>query len=302
MYYDEDSTYYRSLSPIAKAVNKGRVIAQGGLPRLFFLCGANGHDGNISYRRKQVSDFIHQQIKNSHIIIAEQFFDEYIKNQAHNKKNSLDFEHILSEISEKIIIIMESPSAVCELGAFAHERLRKKLIVINDKNFIDSPSFINTGPIQAVKDSCGSGNIIWYPMENNSPLDTDGIASTFIEINNLLHNSPTHYKSIDSNQIDPSQKISITSILFIHDLIFMMNEVNYKGLIYALKKIFGENKDYSNTGKILTLLISLQFIDYPESFSNIKSKRHQSFFKYTDHDITSRKGFLLNNLKKKMRA
>lgn len=293
------STYYRSIAPIKSAVEKSQVVSLDEAPRLFFLCGANGHDGNISYRRQQVLNFLKNNIRHSHIIIAEQFFYEYQKNS--KTKNSLDFEHALSAISEKIIIILESSGAICELGAFSNDILRHKLIVINDKNFQHAPSFINTGPLAAIKEHVGDDKIIWYKMDDTIPY-LDSIASTFLKLESLLSLGSTARTKISGSSMDPSVSISNTSVLFVHDIIFLLDKAKYKDLIGALKLIFGENKSFDNTKRILTILISLGFITYNESFSEIKSNRIRCFFKYTDNDARIKSGFFLSNLKKRMRS
>ena len=62
----------------------------------------------------------------------------------------MSLEHQITAIADKIVIVLESESALCELGAFTHKDLRKKLVVINDSRFRASESFINTGPIAAL--------------------------------------------------------------------------------------------------------------------------------------------------------
>ncbi len=294
------STYYRAILPIKDAVNKGRTIPLGGTPRLFFLCGANGHDGNVSYRRRQVHDFILSNVENSQVIIAERFFDEYRKNR--KSKNSLDFEHVLTKISEKVIIIMESPSAICELGAFAHHELRHKLIVINDSSFKSAPSFINTGPLEAVRECSNENRVLWYKMYHEDVDGKDGVAAIFHDLSELVKNPSVINKKITCDDVDPSNEVTEKTVLFIHDLIFMMREVKYKDLIGAVKMIFGIEKKFDNVRGILTILISLGFIDYSDRFENIKSLRKSSFYKYTDDDQVMRKGFFLNTLKQRMRA
>lgn len=294
-----DSTFYRAVLPVVNAVDKSRVMPLNGIPRLFFLCGANGEDGRLSYRREQIREFLSENIANSEIIIAERFFKEYKKNN--KESNSLDFEHVLSQISEKVIIIMESPSAICELGAFAHYELRDKLIVINDSSFKNSPSFINTGPLEAVRKSSKEDRVIWYKMQHINEGGKDGIAAVFHEVFEIIKKHKPDMKRIPTNSLDPSISITGLTVFFVHDLIFMMREVKYNTLIETLKIIFGENKKYDNLKPILTILISLDFISYPERFATIRSLKDVTFFKYSNNDDTVKKGFFLDRLKEKMR-
>ena len=56
---------------------------------------------------------------------------------------------MLAEISEKIIIVSESPGSFCELGAFIMDEIcSHKTIVINEDNSSYKESFITKGPIK----------------------------------------------------------------------------------------------------------------------------------------------------------
>lgn len=291
------STYERSIKPLKDAVSKGRVTPIGGVPRLFFLCGANESSSSISYRRRIVSNFLEKYVDNAHVVIAESFFDEYIKNSP--KKNALDFEHVLSDVSEAVIIVMESPSAICELGAFAHKTLRRKLIVINDARYKGERSFINTGPIEAIRESVSDDRVIWYKM---SDLDSkDGIATTFPKIKKLL-GSRANDKKITSLDADLSLEVSSKRIFLLHDIIFLLGETTYSGLIATIKDIFGQGSSYDNVKAMLSILISLGFVDYPERFGVIRSNRVSLFYRYSDDDMFVKKGLFLVGLKDQMRA
>lgn len=67
--------------------------------------------------------------------------------------DTMTFEELLAELSDEIIIIVESPGTVCELGAFScGTDFIKKLTVINNKQYEHNNSFINNGPIKKIFD------------------------------------------------------------------------------------------------------------------------------------------------------
>jgi hypothetical protein len=101
--------------------------------QLIFLCGANRAPLTPSQRREDIRKFAEAKLPESRIVFAEGIFDE-ISKLGHNK-NILDLEHIISSIADFVLIVLESHSAFCELGAFAHKKLRDKLVVINDSHF-----------------------------------------------------------------------------------------------------------------------------------------------------------------------
>ena len=107
------------------------------------------------------------------ITLAEEFKD-WIHDSVY--KDLLDFENDIAHISSLIVIILESPGALAELGLFVRNNvLNKKLVVfVNDEHY-GSNSFISLGPLrylEAIKDK----TVCAYPwdLENidNSLIDS----------------------------------------------------------------------------------------------------------------------------------
>jgi hypothetical protein len=207
--------------------------------QLFFLCGANRSPDIPSVRREAVKRFIEGLSSEYRVIYAEGIFNELIK--LSSKKNVLDLEQQISQIADKILIVLESPSAFCELGAFAHEDLRSKLIVINDSHFIKSNSFINTGPIAAATEA--KSPVLWYPMDNsNSGLSKmDGIGATFHSLQIAITSRPAKgvsRKATDISALHPNKE----SLYFIHDLVLFTGPITHEELIYVLITIFMDQR------------------------------------------------------------
>ena len=70
-------------------------------------------------------------------IIAEKLYVQDLS------EDIFSFEKMLAEISDRIIIVAESPGTFCELGAFVmDEDCRRKTMVINEDNADYENSFI----------------------------------------------------------------------------------------------------------------------------------------------------------------
>ncbi|WP_145964322.1 retron St85 family effector protein [Chromobacterium phragmitis] len=87
-------------------------------------------------------------------------------------KDLMVFEDDLAHISSLIVIILESPGALAELGLFARNRFinKKILIIINDIHY-DQDSFIKLGPLrhlEHIKDKSVSA----YSWQEDSPAQT----------------------------------------------------------------------------------------------------------------------------------
>lgn len=213
--------------------------------QLIFLCGANSAPGTPSPRREALKKYIQGISGDYSVIYAESVFNELIK--VGHLKNALDLEHEISDIADKIIIVLESESAFCELGAFAHQALRKKLIVINDSQFREGQSFINTGPLAAMAEV--KSPTLWYPMSNIRS-KVDGIGAVFFELKEALSVKPRKSTlKTDFSELNTDK----SSLYFIHDLVLFAGAISYKELVQILVTLFGD-KRYDLLHRLLGIL------------------------------------------------
>lgn len=222
--------------------------------QLIFLCGANRTAGIPSVRREAVKRFIENISSEYRVLYAETVFNELSK--IGNNRNVLDLEHEISDIADKVVIILESPSAFCELGAFAHPTLRKKLIVINDSQFQDSSSFINSGPIAAAFEA--KSPVLWYPMESDGVSRLDGIGAIFNDLKVAMNPHPLSGSSKileDISKLRPNK----TSLYFVHDLVLLTGPISYDELIAVLIAGFG-HKPYDMLKRLLGVLRAADLI------------------------------------------
>ncbi|MGL5067733.1 MAG: retron St85 family effector protein [Sarcina sp.] len=148
---------YKSTHKIIKLLSESIRINKfksNEIPKFIFVCGKQIIDESGVVSDSQTLDkaenkrqFLINSLSSKQVIcaISEKIYD--------NKSivDTLTFEELLAELSEEIIIIVESPGTLCELGAFTvKDKFLKKLIVINDKAFRDQKSFINEGPVKKI--------------------------------------------------------------------------------------------------------------------------------------------------------
>lgn len=128
-----------------------------------------------------------------------------LKDEGH-KGNILDIENLISDFSDFILIVLESPSAFTELGAFSHEKLRSKLVVINSLEFEKEESFINLGPIKAIEETSGKDRIIYYKMSKDGVVNRDAIGDAFHQIYELFKEPiKSAKKSVDLDLLNPAK-------------------------------------------------------------------------------------------------
>lgn len=226
--------------------------------QLIFLCGANQAVDTPSVRRTSLKTFIQRVSKTSTVIYAEGIFNELRK--FGSQKNVLDIEHRISEVADKIVIILESPSAYCELGAFAHEALRHKLVVINNSEFRKSESFINLGPIAALEEV--KSPVIWYPMSSDGVSTLDGIGATFSEIQKAISHSSSTGQSVSHESLS-DLGMNKPCLYFIHDIVLFAGPVSHEEIIIILKEIFGK-KSFDSLKNLLGVLRESQLVSVRE--------------------------------------
>ncbi|MFC1751068.1 retron St85 family effector protein [Pseudomonadota bacterium] len=87
-------------------------------------------------------------------------------------KNLVDFETELAAICSLVVIILESPGSIAELGAFSQlDELRAKLVVIKCSKFSErenKSSFINLGILRHIKET-NSRSVKTFPWDISRP-------------------------------------------------------------------------------------------------------------------------------------
>tara|TARA_R110001592_G_scaffold58129_1_gene176422 strand:- start:1588 stop:2505 length:918 start_codon:yes stop_codon:yes gene_type:complete len=241
------------------AIKNSRVYLPSNISKFVFLCGANKNSQEISERRKALIDFSKVHLPHTHFFLAEKMFAT-LREEGH-KGNILDVESLISGFSDFILIILESPSAFTELGAFSHDTLREKLVVINNSEYKKEASFINLGPIKAIEEKSGKDRIIYYKMDKDGVTNRDAIGDTFHQIYNLFKEPiRSKRKSVNLVSLNPAKNFDKKSAMFIHDLIYLSGPILHKELIELLKLIFGDDS-YNKAAHLLAILSSFESIE-----------------------------------------
>lgn len=271
------SSISKKIDQLKKAIHTGCVISPPDVSKFVFLCGANKTDGTVSERRRAILNFAEKKLPHTHFFLAEKIFP-LLQKEGH-KDNLLDIEHTISNFTDKILIVLESNSSFAELGAFCHQELRNKLIVINDIAFIKSMSFINLGPLKAIEESSGKESVILYKMKEDGVNKIDAIGSTFYNLHKILKEQlPDKPAVLRSDDVNPSKIFNKVSLRFIHDLIYIAGPVTRVEIIEILKCLFGKN-DYKKISEHIALLNAFESI-YDIGGNVYKSRLSRMYFNY----------------------
>ena len=141
-----------------------------------------------------------------------------------------------------ILSSVESPSSFTELGAFSHNKLRNKLIVINNSEFENAESFVNAGPLKAIEEASSKSNIIYYKMSDDGVHRLDSIGDIYMHLYDLLK-EPIKGRStaMTLESFNPALNFNKQSAMFVHDLIYFTGPITHKELIEVTKQIFGDS-------------------------------------------------------------
>lgn len=122
---------------------------------LIFICGGslykefdkNSNNYSFESLRKYLIEYAPLISSNFNLRTAEDLKDYLIVYD-----DLLEFESDIAKISDLILIILESPGALTELGIFlSSAEYQKKLVVIRNKSHSFQDSFINLGPLLTLK-------------------------------------------------------------------------------------------------------------------------------------------------------
>lgn len=131
-------------------------------PEYVFLCGGRLDDPAHSLRAQfyelkvKPDPLLTQKVKLAEVAAgwyrADKQFDDL-----------LELEEYLAGLSACVLLFLESPGAIAELGAFTQmPALRAKLLVVIEQSHSRGPSFIVNGPIDQMTRS-GFGKVLSYP-------------------------------------------------------------------------------------------------------------------------------------------
>jgi len=91
------------------------------------------------------------RLANFNLLLAEDAFDDISENTPFAFRNIAEFEHLLAEVVDCIVIFPESPGSFAELGFFARsEQARIRTLVVNPLHLQGEESFINAGIIDYI--------------------------------------------------------------------------------------------------------------------------------------------------------
>lgn len=281
------NTYPKVLLDELKAYKTNSIHKNVHYPKFLFLCGKAPELGQKT-NRDWIQDYY---IKNATSIVPILSETLWETESSEYKLDLLTFEDFLAEASDFIILFIESYGTACELGAFAiTEKLFKKLIIINDNEFVNTKSFINDGPVRKLINE-KKENVIYTDL--NAIFSNPKVVNKLTEIA-FLHKRLTinkDYSRIQLNSfiIEMLELISILQPVKQSDLISIYKNVknfNYRfefdRIKINIKQVFNflemSNLIYKNGDDYMNIAINIPRIQFMFEMTNYQFNRIRTKF------------------------
>ena len=203
-------------------------------PKFIFLCG-KGFNSTEEYKHSNrgiVEDFIKKLIPDTHIVLSEQMWEDGFDDSI----DLLIFEEFLAEVSDAIVLFVESPGSFCELGAFAYADalFSDKLIIVMDEKHRGSKSFIATGPVLKAKED--GSKIVYAQTENGALLSSSELRSEILELVQMLKSKRSRVNKRNANE--DKEHVYISSFLVeILEIIRLVQPISSSDLLQLYKEI-----------------------------------------------------------------
>lgn len=203
-------------------------------PKFVFVCGkkfSSSEEYNKS-NRGIIDKYLKTKSKDVFIVLSEKLWEDSFDSDI----DLLTFEEFLAEVSDTIILFVESPGSFCELGAFAYadKLFSDKLIIVIDEKYKGNKSFIITGPTAKAKKD--GAEVIFAPLFGTGLLSSADLRNV---VDQKLHEFAS--KSATINKRTPNQsdgKLLVnTFIIELFELIRILQPISRKDLIEIYKKV-----------------------------------------------------------------
>jgi len=138
-------------------------------PPIVFLFGGSMEDPASTVRRALYDHILAKHPTLSGSLVMPEEFKDWLHDAVY--PDLLTFESDLAQTSSLVIIALESPGSIAELGCFAaNSSLRRKTLIIMSEHHHNQQSFIKLGPLRQLDDA----NVYSYPYCHKEPVKTIG--------------------------------------------------------------------------------------------------------------------------------
>jgi len=218
--------------------------------RIIFICGGSTNPRSKSIRLKFLN-FAERHLQQYRFLLAENASKDLIESSSEPQfLNLTDFESLIADISDCVIIVPESPGSYTELGCFSMVGEARKKILIITKTEFQNESFINNGPIDLIDRESAFRKTILLPSINDKG---------FKLVKHRLEAKLT-YKSGKRIDLSSLRTPSLRIILYIsYELIRIFRLLTAKDVLMGVASII-PHISKSQCDHVLSILYASQYL------------------------------------------
>ena len=221
--------------------------------RIIFVCGGPTDAPSMRQRFLAYAKNFLPQLR---MFLAEIAQQEYVRHFESKFQNLAEFESVIADVSNSIVMFPESPGSFTELGFFSSfASFREKLLVVNDNRYKDKDSFISLGPIELIDSDSRFGPTIYINFSKNpdfSQVDsrlTEGIPSSYRK----------RLRATKYEELSTQEKFFST-----FEIVRLFQVLTFEWIEFAFSQIWGKH-DSKELMSILAMLMASDHIKRYES-------------------------------------
>lgn len=215
---------------------------------IVFVCGGPMDKPSM---RKKFCEYAKLTLTTLRVFLAEDAEKDYVTHDDPDFHNVGEFEEIIGDVSDCLIIFPESPGSYAELGYFsAREKLRKKILVVNKSTLQSSDSFISRGPIELIDKNSDFKPTIQLNFSRKPKFE---IVKERLE-KRIKGSKRKKFESTVYSALTPKEKLFI-----VFSFVELLIVVSLEGLDFAFKSVFGHSST-SDIRDLLSILVAAKLV------------------------------------------
>jgi hypothetical protein len=218
---------------------------------IMFVCGGRFDEAAVSLRKGFI-EWASRNLPQFVCLMAEDALKDSFAGEGRKFVNLSNFESILADVADCVVIFPESPGSFAEVGFFANSKISEKTLVVNPLLLQAVESFLNLGPI----DTIGSVSF----LKPTILIDAQGVPD-FTPIGQRLRERvkwPEHRERLPYQtfgQFNFKQKL-----LVVFEVLRLLRLADLATLRQVLQACFNGNPRYQELKHLLMILLAAKFI------------------------------------------
>lgn len=233
------------LKRVAQAFRSSKTFVQRD-SKIIFVCGGPVETDKGSMRNRFLS-YAEKELPNHRMFLAESAEKNYVAHDEPEFHNVGEFEELIADVSDLVLIFPESPGSCAELGYFSKNgELRKKLLVVPDAKYQGGDSFISRGPVDLIDQH----SRFKYAIQ----LSYDGTAD-FSQISGRIRDRIPNSRRRKVEFTEYSKLSARLRFFVIFEILRLFRALSFEEIVYAFKSVLGHAKS-DELRQLLSILVA----------------------------------------------